>query len=56
MKLDRNFFGTIDDIYIAGVYMWSDVSPITNIIDDDLFECLQNDIYLFESKRNGTSY
>jgi exonuclease III len=50
IKLDRDFFGTVEDIYIAGVYMWSDVSPISNIIDDDLFERLQNDIFLFESK------
>jgi hypothetical protein len=50
MTLDRGFFGTVYDIYIAGVYVCSDLSPITNIIDDDLFECLQNVIYLFEFK------
>lgn len=49
-KLDRMFFNTKEDIYFAAVYLWSDNSPITNIIDEDLFVCVQNDIDVFSTK------
>jgi exonuclease III len=50
LKLDKVFFHTENDVYICGVYIWPEDSPVYNICDVDLFEIVQNDIYDFESK------
>ncbi|XP_060584147.1 uncharacterized protein LOC132740284 [Ruditapes philippinarum] len=36
------------DIYLCGVYMWFDDSPIASIENVDLFEMLTNDVFYFE--------
>ena len=49
LKLDENFFSLNEDVYLCGVYMWGENSPISRISDVDLFQTLQNDIYFYEN-------
>lgn len=49
LKIDKNFFKLKNDIYLCGLYFWSDDSPINNIIDTNLFDVLSDDIFYFES-------
>lgn len=44
LKLDKHFFHTESDIYICGVYIWCEDSPVYNVVNVDLFDILQNDI------------
>ena len=48
MKLDSVFFKTLHDIYLCGLYMWSDVSPANTVENVDLFEILTNDDFHYE--------
>ena len=43
-KFDKMCFNNGEYIYVAAVYLWSDDSPIVNVIDADLFVCLHSDI------------
>jgi len=38
------------DIYICGMYIWPEESPMYNICDVDLFDVVLNDVYEFENK------
>jgi len=49
-KFDKTLFNIEEDIYCAAVYLWSDNSPIVNVIDADLFVYLHSDIEHFSSK------
>ena len=49
-KFDKTFFNIEEDNYFVVVYLWSDNSPIVNVIDADLFICLHSDIEHFSSK------
>ena len=49
-KFDKTLFNIEEDIYCAAVYLWSDNSPIVNVIDADLFVCLHSDFEHFSSK------
>ena len=46
--MDRHFFKTDSDVYIAGVYVWGENSPAYNVIDVDFFTLLQEDINDFQ--------
>lgn len=48
LKLDKHFFKTDCDIYIAGLYVWGENSPAYNVIDVDFFTLLQDDINDFQ--------
>lgn len=48
LKLDKTFFSFDEDVYLCGVYMWGENSPISRISDVDLFQTLQNDISFYE--------
>ena len=48
LKMDRHFFKTDSDVYIAGVYVWGENSPAYNVIDVDFFTLLQEDINDFQ--------
>ena len=39
-----------DDIYICGVYLWSDDSPASRVIDANLFDIVLQDILHFEQR------
>ena len=43
-------FRTESDIFLCGVYIWGEDSPAHNVINVDLFDCVQEDINNFESK------
>jgi len=43
-KFDKMCFNNGEYIYVPAVYLWSDDSPIVNVIDADLFVCLHSDI------------
>jgi len=49
LKLDKLFFNFTDDVYIAGVYMWVEGPPAYNVVNEDLFDILQNDVHFFQS-------
>lgn len=36
-------------VYLCGIYLWSDESPIANIINEDLFDLLFDDVSYFET-------
>ena len=48
VKLDKTFFSLPEDVYLCGVYMWGEESPIFNIVQCHLFQTLQNDICDFD--------
>ena len=48
IKLDKQFFKFDEDLYLCGVYMWGENSPISQINGIDLFQTLQDDIFYFE--------
>lgn len=48
LKFDKNHVGLPNDIFLGGVYMWSDESPVADIINEDLFEIVSNYIFHFE--------
>ena len=48
IKLDKQFFKFDEDLYLCGVYMWGENSPISQITGIDLFQTLQDDIFYFE--------
>ena len=49
LKLDHLFFNTQNDIYVCGAYIWGEDSPMYNSINVDLFDILENDLFLFDS-------
>ena len=49
LKLDKHFFNLQNDIHIAGVYIWVESSPYYNVVNVDLFQTLQEDIYNFDT-------
>jgi hypothetical protein len=48
LKLDKSYFGFDTDVYLCGLYLWPDDSPITQIFQEDLFDVLSNDVFHFE--------
>ncbi len=50
LKLDQQFFNTVNDLYVCGVYMWGDDSPANQHVPDNLFDILQDDINFFSNK------
>lgn len=50
LKVDKSFFHTTSDVYLCGVYIWPEESPMYNIFNVDLFDVIQNDVYEFENK------
>ena len=49
IKLDKTFFSLKQDIYVGGVYVWGEDSPVYNMFNVDLFDIVQNDIMNFEN-------
>ena len=41
LNIDKLFFHTESDIYLCGVYIWGEDSPAYNVVNVDLFECVQ---------------
>ena len=50
IKLDRDCFHFDLDIFIAGMYVWPENSPMYNYFDTDFFYLLQSDIYEYETQ------
>ena len=50
LKLDKLFFNLDTDVYLCGVYVWSDGSPAAAVYDTDLFHVLQEDICFFSER------
>ena len=52
VKLDKTFFKLSEDIFLCGVYIWGEGSPVYNNINADLFDILENDLCTYDSKGN----
>ena len=50
VKLDKDFFQTSSDRYIAAVYIPPESSPMHNIYNINFFQKLENEITLFSNK------
>ena len=50
IKLDQLYFGTSNDIYICGIYLWPDGSPAYIVVNVDFFELLENDISFYKNQ------
>ena len=48
LKLDKDLFGFQNNIFICGLYMWSDESPAAILNDIDVFNVLAEDIAYYE--------
>ena len=48
MRIDKTFFSLESDLYLCGLYLWPDESPITSVFDDDVFDILSSDVYFFD--------
>ena len=53
VKLDKIFFN-FKDVYLSGIYLWVDGSPIYDVYNVDLFELIDNDI--FDDDNLGSVY
>ncbi len=49
LKLDKLYFNLTEDIFLARVYIWSENSPMYNILNVSLFDILQNEINIFQT-------
>ena len=49
LKICKRFFKLYEDVYIAGVYVWGESSPMYREHNVDLFYVLQDDVYYFDS-------
>ena len=49
LKLDQSFFHLDSDVFVSGIYIWPENSPMYNVVNVDFFTLLQNDIAEFHS-------
>ena len=49
LKFDKHFFRFQEDIYLCGLYLWSEDAPIASSVDVDLFDLLSQDIASYEN-------
>ena len=47
LKINKYYFGMDIDIFLACVYIWDEKSPAYNVMNVNLFDILQDDIFLF---------
>ena len=47
MKLDHGFFECEKDVFLCSIYLWPDESPINHVLNVNLFELLEQDIFHF---------
>ena len=48
LRLDKTFFKISCDIYLCGIQLWNEDSPMYNVINVDFFDELENDISLYD--------
>jgi len=48
LKLDKTFFNFQSDIYLCCLYLWPHDSPVSRIVDVDLFDVISEDVLYFE--------
>ena len=47
LKINKCYFGMDTDIFLEGVYMWDEKSPAYNVMNVNIFDILQDDIFYF---------
>lgn len=48
LKFDCDFFNFDKDVYFCCLYLWPDESPAANVIDANLFDVIEQDVFNFE--------
>ena len=49
VRFDAVFFKLDTDVYICGIYLWGETSPVYNIVNVDLFDALETDVNYFQT-------
>ena len=49
VKLAVVFIKLDTDVYICGIYLWGETSPVYNIVNVDLFDALETDVNYFQT-------
>ena len=47
LKLDHGFYECEKDVFLCSIYLWPDESPINHVLNVNLFELLEQDVFHF---------